>query len=71
MQAYTRVSPLFTVYSPDLVQTQREFLLAQQNEKSMAGSGIEGVASGSVARSPKLLKNVSASGTFPKLQLNP
>jgi RND family efflux transporter MFP subunit len=41
--------PLFTVYSPDLVQTQREFLLAQQNEKSMAGSGIEGVASGSVS----------------------
>src|SRR5215469_4001028 len=29
--------PLFTVYSPDLVQTQREFLLAAQNEKAMAG----------------------------------
>ena len=39
--------PLFTVYSPDLVQTQREFLLAEQDERTMAGSGVEGVASGS------------------------
>jgi Cu(I)/Ag(I) efflux system membrane fusion protein/cobalt-zinc-cadmium efflux system membrane fusion protein len=41
--------PLFTVYSPDLVQTQREFLLAAQNEKAMAGSDVEGVASGSAS----------------------
>jgi Cu(I)/Ag(I) efflux system membrane fusion protein/cobalt-zinc-cadmium efflux system membrane fusion protein len=41
--------PLFTVYSPDLVQTQREFVLAQQNEKAMSGSGVEGVASGSTS----------------------
>jgi RND family efflux transporter MFP subunit len=41
--------PLFTVYSPDLVQTQREFVLAEQNEKVMRGSGVEGVASGSVS----------------------
>jgi Cu(I)/Ag(I) efflux system membrane fusion protein/cobalt-zinc-cadmium efflux system membrane fusion protein len=37
------------VYSPDLVQTQREFLLAEQDEKSMVGSGVDGVASGSVS----------------------
>ncbi len=41
--------PLFTVYSPDLVQTQREFLLAEQDEKAMSGSGVEGVASGSAS----------------------
>jgi multidrug efflux pump subunit AcrA (membrane-fusion protein) len=41
--------PLFTVYSPDLLQAQREFLLAEQDEKSMAGSGVEGVAGGSVS----------------------
>jgi Cu(I)/Ag(I) efflux system membrane fusion protein/cobalt-zinc-cadmium efflux system membrane fusion protein len=41
--------PLFTVYSPDLVQTQREFLLAEQDEKVMSGSGVEGVASGSAS----------------------
>jgi RND family efflux transporter MFP subunit len=41
--------PLLTVYSPDLVQTQREFLLAQQNEKAMEGSGVEGVASGTIS----------------------
>jgi RND family efflux transporter MFP subunit len=41
--------PLFTVYSPDLLQTQREFLLAEQDEKAMSGSGVEGVASGSAS----------------------
>jgi Cu(I)/Ag(I) efflux system membrane fusion protein/cobalt-zinc-cadmium efflux system membrane fusion protein len=41
--------PLFTVYSPDLVQTQREFLLAEQDEKAMSNSGVEGVASGSAS----------------------
>ncbi len=41
--------PLFTIYSPDLVQTQREFLLAEQDEKAMSGSGVEGVASGSAS----------------------
>ncbi|MHB1022043.1 MAG: efflux RND transporter periplasmic adaptor subunit [Acidobacteriaceae bacterium] len=38
--------PLFTVYSPDLVATQQEYLLAQRNQKALSGSTVDGVASG-------------------------
>ena len=37
--------PLFTVYSPDLVQTQKEYLLAQQNQFALRGSTVDGVKS--------------------------
>jgi RND family efflux transporter MFP subunit len=38
--------PLFTIYSPDLVATQQEYLLARQNQKSLSASTVDGVASG-------------------------
>jgi RND family efflux transporter MFP subunit len=38
--------PLFTVYSPDLVATQQEYLLARQNQKALSTSTVDGVASG-------------------------
>ena len=38
--------PLFTIYSPDLVATQQEYLLAQQNQKALSTSTVDGVASG-------------------------
>ena len=38
--------PLFTIYSPDLVATQQEYLLAQQNQKALSASTVDGVASG-------------------------
>jgi RND family efflux transporter MFP subunit len=38
--------PLFTVYSPDLVATEREYLVARQNHQQVAHSTIPGVASG-------------------------
>ncbi len=38
--------PLFTIYSPDLVATQEEFLLARRNMAALGGSSIDGVASG-------------------------
>src|SRR5262249_16855193 len=38
--------PLFTVYSPDLVATQQEYLLAQQNQKTLHSSTVDGVAAG-------------------------
>jgi Cu(I)/Ag(I) efflux system membrane fusion protein/cobalt-zinc-cadmium efflux system membrane fusion protein len=37
--------PLFTIYSPDLVGTEREYLVANQNQKQMAQSTVPGVAS--------------------------
>ena len=41
--------PLFTIYSPDLVATEREYLLAKQNQQQMAQSTVPGVATGAVA----------------------
>lgn len=37
--------PLFTVYSPDLVATEREYLIAKQNRQQVAASTVPGVAS--------------------------
>jgi Cu(I)/Ag(I) efflux system membrane fusion protein/cobalt-zinc-cadmium efflux system membrane fusion protein len=38
--------PLFTIYSPDLVSTEQEYLLAKKNAASLEQSQIGGVASG-------------------------
>ena len=38
--------PLFTIYSPDLVSTQQEYLLAKKNSESLQQSKVSGVASG-------------------------
>lgn len=43
--------PLFTVYSPDLVQTQKEYLLAQKNQYTLRGSSIDGVKAGAASLS--------------------
>src|SRR6267154_2615806 len=37
--------PLFTIYSPDLVATEREYLVAKQNRQQVAQSTVPGVAS--------------------------
>jgi len=38
--------PLFTIYSPDLVSTQQEYLLAKKNSEALQRSSVSGVASG-------------------------
>jgi RND family efflux transporter MFP subunit len=43
--------PLFTIYSPDLVVTQQEYLLARQNLKTMSASTVDGVADGAATLS--------------------
>jgi RND family efflux transporter MFP subunit len=37
--------PLFTMYSPDLVATEREYLVAKENEQQVTRSTVPGVAS--------------------------
>jgi RND family efflux transporter MFP subunit len=37
--------PLFTIYGPDLVATEREYLVARQNQKEVAHSTVPDVAS--------------------------
>src|SRR6266581_1777350 len=41
--------PLFTIYSPDLVATEQEYLLAKKNSESLQRSGVSGVASGAAS----------------------
>jgi RND family efflux transporter MFP subunit len=43
--------PLFTIYSPDLVATQQEYLLARQNQQAMSASTVDGVATGAASLS--------------------
>src|SRR5690349_12536111 len=38
--------PLFTIYSPDLVSTENEYLIARQSERRLGSSSIPGVAEG-------------------------
>src|SRR5437879_64459 len=41
--------PLFTIYSPDLVSTEQEYLIAKKNAESLQQSGVSGVASGAAS----------------------
>jgi Cu(I)/Ag(I) efflux system membrane fusion protein/cobalt-zinc-cadmium efflux system membrane fusion protein len=41
--------PLFTIYSPDLAATEREYLVAKQNQQRVAGSTIAGVTEGAAS----------------------
>ena len=43
--------PLFTIYSPDLLATEQEYLLAQQSQKALSVSTVDGVASGAASLS--------------------
>ncbi len=41
--------PLFTIYSPDLVATEREYLVAKQNHQQVAQSTVPDVATGAAS----------------------
>lgn len=42
-----QMQPLFTLYSPDLLATQEEYLIAKRGEKSLGRSDFQNVAQGS------------------------
>jgi RND family efflux transporter MFP subunit len=48
-QYVTKGQPLFTIYSPDLAATEREYVVARQNHEQVAHSSVPGVASGAAA----------------------
>lgn len=50
-QYVSKGEALFTIYSPDLVATQQEYLLARQNQNALSTSTVEGVAAGAAALS--------------------
>src|SRR5467141_364088 len=41
--------PLFTIYSPDLVATEREYLVAKQNQQRVTQTTVLGVAEGAAS----------------------
>ena len=41
--------PLFTIYSPEVVATEREYLVARQNQEQLLESTVPGVAAGAEA----------------------
>src|SRR5438477_9850406 len=41
--------PLFTIYSPDLATTEREYLVAKRNQQRVAASTVPGVAEGAAS----------------------
>jgi RND family efflux transporter MFP subunit len=41
--------PLFTIYSPDLVATQQEYLLARQNQQQLRSSTVANVSTGAAS----------------------
>jgi Cu(I)/Ag(I) efflux system membrane fusion protein/cobalt-zinc-cadmium efflux system membrane fusion protein len=41
--------PLFTIYSPDLVTTEQEYLLARQNQQQLKSSTVAGVSTGAAS----------------------
>src|SRR5258707_10756509 len=63
--------PLFTIYSPDLVTTEQEYLLAKKNSESLQQSMVNGVASGASslfsAAKERLLQWEVSSGEIEKL----
>src|SRR5579871_648051 len=48
-QHVTKGQPLFTIYSPDIAATEREYIVARQNHKELAQSSVPGVASGAAS----------------------
>lgn len=48
-QRVRKGQPLLTIYSPDLVTTENEYLLARQNRDNLAKSTVPGVASGAAS----------------------
>ena len=41
--------PLFTIYSPDLVATEQEYLIAKKNQSDLQQSSVTGVSSGATS----------------------
>jgi membrane fusion protein, copper/silver efflux system len=57
-----RGQPLFTVYSPDLVSTEQEYVLALRARDRVAGSSVEGVSDGANSLAEAAAQRLSLMG---------
>jgi Cu(I)/Ag(I) efflux system membrane fusion protein/cobalt-zinc-cadmium efflux system membrane fusion protein len=64
-QYVRRGQPLFTVYSPDLVSAEQEYLLALDTTSSLRHSDVEGVASGAESLVQAALARLKLFGVSP------
>src|SRR6266481_3039549 len=58
--------PLFTIYSPDLVSTENEYLVAQQSERRLGSSSIQSVAEGAHSLTSGALDRLKLFGVPPR-----
>ena len=54
--------PIFTIYSPDLVSAENEYLLAARQSKSLSKSSIDGVADGAASMASASLDRLKLFG---------
>jgi len=54
--------PIFTIYSPDLVSAENEYLLAARQSKALAKSSIDGVADGAASMASASLERLKLFG---------
>src|SRR5712692_5373159 len=57
--------PLFTIYSPDLVSTENEYLIALRSQRSLKGSSVQGVSEGAQALISAALDRLKQFGVPP------
>lgn len=58
--------PLFTIYSPDLVATEREYLVAKQNQQQVAQSTVPGVAANAASLLDAAIERLKQWGVSPQ-----
>src|SRR6266851_1493846 len=58
--------PLFTIYSPDLLSTENEYLIAQQSERRLGSSSIQSVAEGAHSLTSGALDRLKLFGVPPR-----
>jgi len=58
--------PLFTIYSPDLVATEREYLVAKQNAKDVASSRVPGISASAASLLDAAQERLSQWGVPPE-----
>jgi multidrug efflux pump subunit AcrA (membrane-fusion protein) len=57
--------PLFTIYSPDLVSTENEYLIALHSQQSLGGSSVQGVSEGAQSLTAAALDRLRQFGVPP------
>jgi RND family efflux transporter MFP subunit len=65
-QYVKRGQSLFTIYSPDLVSAEQEYLLALDTTKDLRGSDVQGVASGAESLVSAALERLRLFGVAPR-----